>query len=59
MGCDGGAEGIRTPDFLRAKEALSRTELQPHAKEKFRSERRLRGRRVTYETRYLRYKKTP
>ena len=28
---DGGAEGIRTPDFLRAKEALSRTELQPHA----------------------------
>ena len=27
----GGAEGIRTPDFLLAKEALSRTELQPHA----------------------------
>ncbi len=27
---DGGAEGIRTPDFLLAKEALSRTELQPH-----------------------------
>ena len=27
---NGGAEGIRTPDFLRAKEALSRTELQPH-----------------------------
>ena len=26
----GGAEGIRTPDFLLAKEALSRTELQPH-----------------------------
>ena len=25
----GGAEGIRTPDFLRAKEALSRTELRP------------------------------
>ena len=25
----GGAEGIRTPDFLLAKEALSRTELQP------------------------------
>ena len=30
-GWGGGAEGIRTPDFLRAKEALSRTELQPHA----------------------------
>ena len=28
----GGAEGIRTPDFLRAKEALSRTELRPHKK---------------------------
>ena len=27
---DGGAEGIRTPDFLLAKEALSRPELQPH-----------------------------
>ena len=26
----GGAEGIRTPDFLLAKEALSRAELQPH-----------------------------
>ncbi len=26
----GGAEGIRTPDFLLAKEALSRPELQPH-----------------------------
>ena len=26
----GGAAGIRTPDFLLAKEALSRTELQPH-----------------------------
>jgi hypothetical protein len=27
----GGAEGIRTPDFLLAKEALSRAELQPHS----------------------------
>ena len=26
----GGAGGTRTPDFLRAKEALSQTELQPH-----------------------------